>query len=108
MFKTEGSYSMLNHIALMTFKDELSDSGKRIAAVKLKSGLEGLAGKVDGLLDISVENILLNSSTADILLFCRLEDESALENLKNTPLLFNIKSVIDESLARVHTASYYA
>lgn len=74
----------------MTFKDELSDSDRRIAAVKLKSGLEDLAEKVDGLLDISVENILLESSTADILLFCKLENEQALENLKNTPLLFNI------------------
>lgn len=99
---------MLNHIVLMTFKDELSDSDRRIAAVKLKSGLEDLAEKVDGLLDISVENILLESSTADILLFCKLENEQALENLKNTPLLFNIKSVMDASLGRIHTASYYA
>ncbi len=99
---------MLNHIVLMTFKDDLSDSDRRIAAVKLKSGLEGLAEKVDGLLDISVESILLESSTADILLFCRLENDQALENLKNTPLLFNIKSVIDTSLGRIHTASYYA
>lgn len=98
---------MLNHIALLTFKDELADSDRRIAAVKLKSGLENLAGKVDGLLDISVESILLESSTADILLQCKLEDERALENLKSTPLLFNVKPVIDSSLARIHTASYY-
>lgn len=98
---------MLHHIALLTFKDELSDSDRRIAAVKLKSGLEDLAGKVDGLLDIKVESILLESSTADILLLCKLENEHALENLKTTPLLFNIKPVIDAYLGRYHTASYY-
>ena len=98
---------MLNHIALLTFKEELGDSDRRIAAVKLKSGLEGLAGKVDGLVDISVESILLASSTADILLQCKLEDEQALNNLKSTPLLFNVKPVIDSRLARIHTASYY-
>lgn len=99
---------MLIHIALLTFKDELTDSDRRIAAVKLKSGLENLSGKVDGLLEISVENILLESSTADILLQCKLEDEQALENLKSTPLLFNIKPVIDMALGRIHTASYHA
>lgn len=98
---------MLKHIVLMTFKKELADSDKRIAAVKLKSGLEDLAGKVDGLLNISVESILLESSTADILLLCDLENEKALENLNNTPLLFNIKPVIDKCLARIHTASYH-
>lgn len=98
---------MLTHIALLTFKKELTDSDKRIAAVKLKRGLEALAGKVDGLLEISVENILLDSSTADVLLQCRFEDEHALENLKSTPLLFNVKPVIDSSLGRIHTASYY-
>lgn len=99
---------MLNHIALLTFKDELTDSDKRIAAVKLKSGLEDLAGKIDGLLEISVESILLANSTADVLLLCKLENEQALENLKSTPLLFNIKPVIDSSLGRIHTASYYS
>lgn len=98
---------MLHHVALLTFKKELSDSDKRIAAVKLKSGLEDLAGKVDGLLEIKVENLLLESSTADILLLCKLENEQALKNLNTTPLLFNIKHEIDEYLARYHTASYY-
>lgn len=98
---------MLNHIVLLTFKDELADSDRRIAAVQLKSGLENLADKVEGLLDISVESILLESSSADILLLCKLENEKALENLKSTPLLFNIKPVIDRCLGRIHTASYY-
>lgn len=99
---------MFNHITLLTFKKELSDSDKRIAAVKLKSGFEDLAGKVEGLLDIKVESILAESSTADLLLLCKFENEEALENLKTTPLLFNFKSVIDSCLARTHTAGYYS
>lgn len=98
---------MLNHIALITFKKELSDSDKRIAGVKLKSGLEDLNDKVDGMLEISVENILSPGSTADILLLCKFENEKGLENLKNTPLLFNIKPILDSSLGRIHTASYH-
>ncbi len=100
---------MLNHIVLLTFKDELSDSDRRLASVKLKSGLENLNGKVDGVSQIYVENILLKeNSTADIMLFCKLESEQALENLKTSPLLFNIKSVIDSSLGRIHTATFYS
>lgn len=92
----------------MTFKDEFSDSERRLAAVKLKNGLENLAGKVDGLLEIKVENILLESSTADILLLCKLENEQALKNLETTPLMFNFKPVIDKYLGRIHTASYHS
>lgn len=99
---------MLNHIVLMTFKDELAESDRRIAGVKLKSGLENLAGKIDGLLEISVENILTEESTADILLTCKFTDEKGLKNLQTTPLMFNIKPVIDTSLGRIHTASYHS
>ncbi len=97
---------MLTHIALLNFKDDAAESDKRIAAVKIKSALENLKGKVNGLEDIYVENILLDISTADVLLICKLENEQALENLKNTPLLFNIKPVLDEYLDRIHTADY--
>lgn len=97
---------MLNHIALLNFRDELGESDKRIAAVKLKSGLEDLADKIEGLIDIKVETLLLDCSSADILLLCKLQDREALERLKTSPLLFNIKTVIDENLDRVHTADY--
>lgn len=99
--------AMLNHIVLMTFKDELSESDRRIAGVKLKSGLENLEDKVDGLLEIHVENILTEDSTADLLLTCKFTDERGLQNLKTTPLMFDIKPVIDSSLGRIHTASYH-
>lgn len=98
---------MIKHIVLMTFKKEMTDSDRRIVSVKLKSGLENLSGKVDGLLEISVESILLDSCSADFLLCCKLKDERALENLKSTPLMFNIKPILDSGLEWIHTASYH-
>ena len=47
---------MLTHISLVKFKSEMTESDKRISAVKLKEGLEKLSGKIDGLVEIKAEN----------------------------------------------------
>ena len=41
---------MLTHICLVNFKSEMAESDKKIAAVKLKEGLEKLSGKIDGII----------------------------------------------------------
>ncbi|MCM1054141.1 MAG: Dabb family protein [Bacteroides sp.] len=98
---------MLIHISLVKFKSEMTQSDKRISAVKLKEGLEHLSGKIDGLLDIKVENLLLNGSTADMLIVCKFTDKSALERYNNSPLLFNVQHVL-EKIERLDTADYIA
>ena len=40
---------MVKHVIIWTLKTEYSDSEKRAAAEKIKSGLEGLAGRIPGM-----------------------------------------------------------
>ncbi|MCH5199964.1 MAG: Dabb family protein [Oscillospiraceae bacterium] len=96
---------MLKHIALYNFKKEMDASDKKVAAVKLKKGFEGLRDKIDGLVSISVEIILLETSTADFLLKAKFTDKDALERFNNSPLLFNVRSELDK-MEVIHTADY--
>ena len=57
---------MVKHIILWTLNPELSESEKESVKAGIKEGLEGLVGKVPGLIDVKV-NISgrLASSNAD-------------------------------------------
>ncbi len=97
---------MLTHISLLRFKKELSESDKRIAGVKLKTGLENLAGKIDGMISINVENILLDTSNVDMLIIAQFETKEALDNYHTSPLIFNFKYTLDASMETAYTADY--
>ena len=45
---------MVKHIIIWNLKDELSAEEKKERCRLIKQGLEGLAGKIDGLLEIKV------------------------------------------------------
>ena len=96
---------MLNHIALYNFKKEMDASDRKIAAVKMKEGFENLAGKIDGLMSISVEIILQDTSSADFLLKAKFRDKDSLFVFNNSPLLFNIRNEL-EKVEIIHTADY--
>ena len=96
---------MLNHIALYNFKKDVDDSEKKVAAVRIKKALENLRDKIDGIIEISVEILLLDSSTADFLLVAKFRDKAALDGFNNSPLLFNVRSQMDK-VEVVHTADY--
>ena len=71
---------MIKHIILWTLKPELSEEEKATVKAGIKQGLEGLVGKVPGLIDVKVQTAgRLASSTADLMLDCTLEDEAALK-----------------------------
>ena len=72
---------MVKHIILWTLSSELSEEEKSSVKKGIKEGLEGLVGKVPGLLDVKV-NIdgRLASSNADVMLDSTLESEEALKN----------------------------
>ena len=71
---------MVKHIILWTLKEELSDSEKQDVKLGIKEGLEGLAGKVPGLLDIKVHiDGRLDSSNADVMLDSTLDSVDALK-----------------------------
>ena len=68
---------MVKHIILWQLKEELADK----AAIKagIKAGLEGLKGRIPGLIDIRVRIEGLASSNADVMLDSSFADEASLK-----------------------------
>lgn len=89
---------MVKHIILWKLKDECNT-----AAVKagIKAGLEGLAGKIPGLVEISVQNEGLASSNADVMLYSVFTDEAALRGYAVHPLHVEVA----DTLVRPFTAT---
>jgi hypothetical protein len=70
----------VKHIILWTLNPELTDEEKLQVKAGIKAGLEGLVGKVPGLLDVKVHiEGRLASSNADVMLDSTLESEEALK-----------------------------
>lgn len=70
---------MVKHIILWKLKDELSVEEKETVKKEIKEGLEGLKGKIPGLLDIHVCIRGLETSNADVMLDSSFENEAALK-----------------------------
>ena len=69
---------MVKHIILWTLKDEYSIERKNEIKKGIKAGLEGLLGRIPGLVDIKVNTEGLASSNADLMLDSTFTDEQAL------------------------------
>ena len=70
---------MVKHIILWKLKEELSAEEKAAVKAEIKAGLEGLAGKIPGLLEIKVYTEGLPSSNVDLMLDSSFVDEAALK-----------------------------
>ena len=70
---------MVKHVIVWTLKDEYSAEEKADIKKGIKEGLEGLKGKVPGLLEIKVYTEGLASSNGDLMLDSTLTDEAALK-----------------------------
>ena len=70
---------MVKHVILWQLKDEFGAEEKETIKRGIKEGLEGLVGKVPGLLEVTVRIEGLDSSTADLMLDTTLEDAAALK-----------------------------
>lgn len=70
---------MVKHVILWKLKEELSAQEKAERAAKIKEMLEGLVGKVSGLVSVKVVTNGLASSNADVMLDSVLESEEALK-----------------------------
>ena len=92
---------MVKHIILWTLK-EMSDSEKESVKAGIKEGLEGLKGKVPGLVDIKViTGGRLASSTADLMLDSTFENAEALKGYSKYPE----HVAVADSKVRPYTAS---
>lgn len=69
---------MVKHVIIWTLKNNYSDKEKNEIKANIKTSLEGLLGKIDGLLDIRVQIDRLASSNADLMLDSTFESKEAL------------------------------
>ena len=71
---------MVKHVILWQLKDELTAEEKVTVKAEMKEALEGLVGKIPGLLDVKVYTEGLESSkNAEIMLDTTFTDEAALK-----------------------------
>ena len=70
---------MVKHVILWQLKEEYSDTQKAEIKQGIKEGLEGLKGKIPGLLEIQVNIDPLASSNCDVMLDSCFESEEALK-----------------------------
>ena len=69
---------MVKHIILWKLNPELSEEEKAKVKADIKAGLEGLVGKIPGLLEVKVHiDGRLDSSNADVMLDSTLESAEA-------------------------------
>ena len=76
---------MVRHVIVWTLKDEYSDEEKAQIRRGIKEGLEGLSGRIPGLVEIHVLTEGLPSSSGDAMLDSFFENEDALKAYSSNP-----------------------
>lgn len=76
---------MVKHVILWKLKDEFSENEKAKIKQGIKDGLEGLLGKIPGLVEIKVNTNGLATSTADVMLDSTFESAEALKGYSVHP-----------------------
>lgn len=76
---------MVKHIIIWTLKDSYSEAEKDEIRKNIKSGLESLQGKIDGLVEIKVQADRLPSSNGDVMLDSTFTDCNALKAYATHP-----------------------
>ena len=77
---------MVKHVILWTLNPELTEEEKQNVKAGIKAGLEGLVGKVPGLIDVKVHiDGRLSSSNADVMLDSTLESAEVLAGYAKHP-----------------------
>ena len=76
---------MVRHVILWQLSDELDTAAKAEVKQAIKEGLEGLKGKVPGIVEIKVHTNGLDSSNADLMLDSVFTDAEALKGYATHP-----------------------
>ncbi|MBR6150084.1 MAG: Dabb family protein [Lachnospiraceae bacterium] len=69
---------MVKHVILWQLKEEYDEEQKAKIKQGIKEGLEGLQGKIPGLLEIKVYTDPLKTANSDVMLDSKFESEAAL------------------------------
>lgn len=75
---------MVKHMIIWKMKDEVAD--KAATAARIKAALEGLVGKIDGLLEMHILTECYACSAGDVMMDSTLADYAALEAYQKHPL----------------------
>ena len=75
---------MVKHMIIWKLSGEIAD--KKQVAGDIKKALEGLEGKIDGLIKMSILTENLESSSGDIMMDSTFRDEKALKEYQKNPL----------------------
>ena len=95
---------MVKHVILWQLKDELSAAEKIIVKADIKAGLEGLKGRIPGLVDISVNVDGLASSNADLMLDSTFVDEASLKGYAVHPEHVAVAEVLFDLMQSLESA----
>lgn len=77
---------MVKHVILWTLKETNNEEEKQTIKQGIKEGLEGLSGKIPGLLDIKVHTEPLASANCDVMLDTTFDSEESLKVYATHPL----------------------
>ena len=75
---------MVKHMIIWKFKDELENKAQR--AQEIKVALEGLVGKIDGLVEMHILTEGYPSSAGDLMMDSTFVDNDALKAYQKSPL----------------------
>lgn len=75
---------MVKHMIIWKFKDELENKEQR--AQEIKTALEGLVGKIEGLVEMHILTEKLPSSSGDLMMDSTFESDDALKGYQKSPL----------------------
>ena len=75
---------MVKHMIIWKLNQEISD--KNQVAENIKIALEGLEGKIDGLIKMNILTEKLDSSSGDIMMDSTFRDEKALKEYQKNPM----------------------
>ena len=75
---------MVKHMIIWKLKQDIAD--KKSVAISIKKALEGLEGKIDGLLKMNILIEKFDSSAGDIMMESLFVDEKALKEYQKHPM----------------------
>lgn len=79
---------MIKHIIIWKLKEEIDDKIKR--SFEIKESLEGLVGKIDGLIKMEINFNKLDSSSGDLLMLSEFENVEALKRYQKSKLHLDV------------------
>ena len=98
---------MVKHVIIWTLKDDISEEEKVQVKKNIKAGLEGLKGKIPGMIDIRVYIDGLESSNADLMLDTSFEDEASLKGYAVHPAHVEVATNIVRPFTKIRSCFDY-